>query len=239
MDFLSEIAQFFMNLIQDLTDLTGFRFDWLVDYAPYFWKGTLYTIGISLVGILFGTILGLFIGMGKMMKNKFLAFPFVLYVSFFRGTPFYVQLLIIHFGVIPAFIGTTSAFTAGVVALSLNSAAYIAEIFRAGIQSIDKGQMEAARSLGMTHAQAMRYVILPQAGKRMIPPLGNEFIVLIKESSLTALIAVPELMYYGKAFQGQYYLVWEPYLTAAVIYFVLTLTLSFGLSRLEKRLATE
>lgn len=219
--------------------LMDFRFDLIIDYAPYFLKGTLYTIGISLIGILIGTILGLFIGLGKMLKNKILAFPFNLYIAFFRGTPFFVQIYIIHFGVVPAFIGTTNGIAAGIIALSLNSAAYIAEIFRAGIQSIDKGQMEAARSLGMNHVQAMRYVILPQAVKRMIPPLGNEFIVLIKESSLTALIAVPELMYWGRAFNGQYYKVWEPYLTAALIYFILTLTLSFILSRVEKRLATE
>ena len=99
--------------------------------------------------------------------------------------------------------------------------------------------MEAARSLGMTHVQAMRYVILPQAFKRMIPPLGNEFIVLIKDSSLALVIAAPEFMYWGRAMQGQYFRVWEPYLTAAVIYLVLTLSLSFLLNRLERRLATE
>lgn len=216
-----------------------FRFDLIIDYIPFFLRGTLYTIGISLLGVLFGTALGLIVGLGKMMKNKLLAFPFLLYISFFRGTPFIVQIFIIHFGVIPAIIGTTNGIVAGIVGLSLNAAAYIAEIFRAGIQSIERGQMEAARSLGMSHAQAMRYIILPQAFKRMIPPLGNEFIVLLKESAITALVAVPEIMYWGRAFQGQYYRVWEPYLTAAVIYFILTLTLSFLLSRLEKRLATE
>lgn len=216
-----------------------FRFDLIIEYMPYFMRGALYTIGISLLGILFGTALGLLIGLGKLMKNKILAFPFVFYIAFFRGTPFIVQIFIIHFGVIPAIIGTTNGILAGIVGLSLNAAAYIAEIFRAGIQSIDRGQMEAARSLGMTHAQAMRYIILPQAFKRMIPPLGNEFIVLLKESAITAFIAVPEIMYWGRAFQGQYYKVWEPYLTAAVIYFILTLTISFLLSRLEKRLATE
>lgn len=206
---------------------------------PYFLKGTLYTIGLSLAGVLIGTILGLLIGLGKMMRNKILSFPFTLYVSFFRGTPLIVQIFIVHFGVIPAIIGTTNAIVAGIVALSLNSAAYIAEIFRAGIQSIDKGQMEAARSLGMSHVQAMRYVILPQAFKRMIPPLGNEFIVLLKETAVTAFITVPEVMYWGRAFQGQYYKVWEPYLTAALIYFILTLSISYLLGRLEKRLATE
>lgn len=224
---------------KEVTERMSFRFDLIIDYMPYFLKGTLYTIGLSLAGVTLGTILGLFIGLGKMMKNKILAFPFAFYISFFRGTPLIVQVFIIHFGVVPAFLGTTNAIIAGIAALSLNSAAYIAEIFRAGIQSIDKGQMEAARSLGMSHVQAMRYIILPQAFKRMIPPLGNEFIVLLKETAMTAFITVPEIMYWGRAFQGQYYRVWEPYLTAALIYFVLTLSISYLLGRLEKRLATE
>lgn len=227
------------EMIQNITASTGFRFDLLGEYMPFFLKGALYTIGISLVGILLGSILGLLIGLGKMVRNKFLSFPFKVYIAFIRGTPFFVQILIIHFGVIPAFLGTTNGIVAGIVALSLNSAAYIAEIFRGGIQSIDKGQMEAARSLGMTHPQSMKHIILPQAFKRMIPPLGNEFITLIKESSLTALVAVPEIMYWARAFNGEYYKVWEPYLAAAVIYFILTLTLSFLLSLLEKRLATD
>jgi glutamine transport system permease protein len=216
-----------------------FRTDIIVEYAPFFLKGTLLTIGFSLAGIFIGTVLGLIIGLGKMMKNQILAFPFNLYITFFRGTPLFVQILLIHFGVVPIFTGQTNAVVAAILALSLNSAAYISEIFRAGIQSIDNGQMEAARSLGMTHVQAMRYVILPQAIKRMIPPLGNEFVTLIKESSLAAVIAAPELMYWGRAMAGQYYRVWEPYLMAALIYLVLTLSLSFLLSRVERRLNTE
>jgi len=211
----------------------------LAEYAPFFLKGTLLTIGLSLAGILIGTVLGLFIGLGKMMKSKYLSLPFGIYITFFRGTPMLVQIMLIHFAVVPLFTGGTNAIAAAILTLSLNSAAYIAEIFRAGIQSIDRGQMEAARSLGMTHVQAMRYVILPQAFKRMIPPLGNEFIVLIKESSLASLVAAPELMYWGRAMQGQYFRVWEPYITAALIYLVLTLSLSFLLSRLERRLSTE
>jgi polar amino acid transport system permease protein len=216
-----------------------FRWDLIAEYGPFFLKGTLLTIGLSIAGIVIGTILGLLIGLGKLMKNKLLALPFNWYINFFRGTPLMVQILLIHFAVIPPFLGTTNAIAAAIVALSLNSAAYISEIFRAGIQSIDRGQMEAARSLGMTHVQAMKYVVLPQAFKRMIPPLGNEFIVLIKDSSLAALIAAPELMYWGRAMQGQYYRAAEPYLTAAVIYLVLTLSLSFLLTRLERRMATE
>ncbi|MBT2640785.1 amino acid ABC transporter permease [Bacillus sp. ISL-41] len=216
-----------------------FRFDIIIEYSPYLVKGTLLTIGLSLAGILIGTILGLFIGLGKIQRRKLLAWPFVWYITFFRGTPLFVQILLIHFGVVPMLIGETNGIVATIVALSLNAAAYIAEIFRAGIQSIDRGQMEAARSLGMTHVQAMRYVILPQAFKRMIPPLGNEFIVLIKESSLAAVVATPEIMYWGRAMSGQYSRVWEPYLTAAVIYLILTLSLSFLLNLLERRLKTE
>lgn len=216
-----------------------FRWDIIAEYGPFFVKGTLLTIGLSLASILIGTIMGLLIGLGKMMQKKYLAMPFSWYITFFRGTPMMVQILLIHFAVIPSILGQTNGILAAIVTLSMNSAAYIAEIFRAGIQSIDRGQMEAARSLGMNHVQAMIHVILPQAFKRMIPPLGNEFVVLIKESSLASLIAAPELMYWGRAMQGQYYRVWEPYITAAVIYLVLTLTLSFLLNRLERRLATE
>lgn len=216
-----------------------FRFDLLMEYAPFFLKGTLITIGLSVAGIVLGTVLGLLIGLGKMMKNKLLAAPFNWYLTFFRGTPLFVQILLVHFGLVPLFIDKTNAIAAAIIALSLNAAAYIAEIFRAGIQSIERGQMEAARSLGMTHIQAMRYIILPQAVKRMIPPLGNEFVVLIKDSSLAAIIAAPEIMYWGRAMQGQYYRVWEPYFTAAFIYLILTLTLTHLLNYVERRFATE
>lgn len=215
------------------------RWDILAEYAPFFLEGTLMTIGLSVASILIGTVLGLLIGLGKILKNKLLALPFRIYITVFRGTPLLVQIMLVHFAVVPLFLGKTNAVMAAILTLSLNAAAYIAEIFRAGIQSIDRGQMEAARSLGMNHVQAMRYIILPQAFKRMIPPLGNEFIVLIKESSLAALIAAPELMYWGRAMQGQYFRVWEPYIAAAIIYLVLTLSLSFLLTRLERRLATE
>ncbi|MCX8002141.1 MAG: amino acid ABC transporter permease [Anoxybacillus mongoliensis] len=212
-----------------------FRFNIILEYAPFFFKGVLWTVGLSLVGIFFGTILGLAIGLGKMVQNRLVRLPFDWYVHFFRGTPLFVQILLIHFGIMPMFTVQPNPLVSGAISLSLNAAAYIAEIFRAGIQSIDRGQMEAARSLGMTHVQAMRYIILPQAIKRMIPPLGNEFIVLIKDSSLAAIIAAPELMYWGRAMQGQYYRVWEPYLTVALIYLVLTLSLSKLLHRLERR----
>ncbi|MDR0136773.1 amino acid ABC transporter permease [Metabacillus idriensis] len=216
-----------------------FRFDIIIDYLPLFIEGTLWTIAITIMGVLLGAILGLFIGIGKMMKNPLARLPFVWYVNFFRGTPLLVQIFIIHFGVMPLFMSTVNPIISGVVSLALNAAAYIAEIFRAGIKSIDRGQMEAARSLGMNHMQAMKEVILPQAVKRMIPPLGNEFIVLLKDSSLISLISVPELMYWGKAATGQYYRIWEPYLTVAFVYLVLTLSLTYLLNYVERRLDTE
>ncbi|WP_123042737.1 amino acid ABC transporter permease [Cohnella candidum] len=212
-----------------------FRFDIIYDYAPLFLRGTLLTIGISLLGILFGSILGLVIGIGKMSPKRYLNLPTSAYINFFRGTPLLVQVYIVHFGIIPPIYGSTNVIVAAIVALSLNSAAYTAEIYRAGIQSIDKGQREAAYSLGMTHRQAMRHIIIPQAIKRMIPAFGNEFIVLIKDSSIVSVIAAPELMYWGKVMQTQYYRIWEPYLTAAAIYFVLTYSLSKLLAYLERK----
>jgi glutamine transport system permease protein len=216
-----------------------FRFDIIKEYAPFFLQGVLLTIGLSLIAIIVGSILGLAIGLGKMSTKRLVRLPFEWYINFFRGTPLFVQILLVHFGLMPLFFTQPSPTVSAAVSLSLNSAAYIAEIFRAGIQSIDKGQMEAARSLGMTHVQAMRYVILPQALKRMIPPFANEFIVLIKDSSLAAIIAAPELMYWGRAAQGQYYRVWEPYLTVAFIYLILTLSLSKLLHYLERKYSNQ
>ncbi|MFX3623537.1 MAG: amino acid ABC transporter permease [Ectobacillus sp.] len=208
----------------------------ITEYIPFFMKGIFYTLLISVVSILFGTILGLAVGLGRLATSRWLRLPFVWYINFFRGTPLLVQLLLIHFGVMPLFMQPASPVISATVGLSLNAAAYIGEIFRAGIQSIDKGQTEAARSLGMTHIQTMRYIIIPQAFRRMIPPLGNEFIVLLKDSSLASVFAAPELLYWGKAAVAEYMRVWEPYLTVSLIYLVLTLSLTQLLNYVEKRL---
>lgn len=213
-----------------------FRFDIIYEYLPLLLRGTLFTIGVSILSILIGSVLGLGIGFGKMARRWYVRWPFDAYVNFLRGTPLYVQILIVHFGVVPPIYGSSNPLISAVVALSLNSAAYSAEIFRAGIQSIDSGQKEAALSLGMTGRQAMRFIILPQGIKRMIPAFGNEFIVLVKDSSLMALVAAPEIMYWSNTMKGQYYRVWEPYLTAALIYFILTYSLSKLLIYVERRL---
>ncbi|MBC8079848.1 MAG: amino acid ABC transporter permease [Gorillibacterium sp.] len=213
-----------------------FRFDIILDYAPLLLKGTLLTIGISLASIVLGSIFGLFVALGKLSQHAVFRWPAQCYINFFRGTPLLVQILIVHFGLVYSILGRTEAIVSAIVALSLNSAAYSGEIYRAGIQSIDKGQTEAAYSLGMTHYQTMRYIILPQAIKRMIPAFCNEFIVLIKDSSLISIIAAPEIMYWSNAMRGQHYRIWEPYLAAAAIYFILTYLMSKLLIYLEGRM---
>lgn len=212
-----------------------FRFDIIYEYGSLLLKGTGFTIIISLVSILLGSVGGLAISFSKMSRYWFLKWPSQAYINFFRGTPLYVQILIVHFGLIPLLTGSTNPWASAITALSLNSAAYCAEIFRAGIQSIDKGQREAAYSLGMSHWETMRHIILPQAIKRMIPAFGNEFIVLVKDSSLVALVAAPEIMYWSNAMRGQYMRVWEPYLTAAAIYFILTYSLNKLLVYIERK----
>ncbi|WP_139491174.1 amino acid ABC transporter permease [Brevibacillus dissolubilis] len=222
--------------------------DWSViyEYRELFIRGIFYTIALTAVGIGCGTILGLFFSLGKMSGNPFLRIPAAVYVEVFRGTPMFVQILLIHFAVIPSIWDVfmpeqapPSALFSGFVALSLNAAAYIAEIFRAGIQSIDPGQMEAARSLGMTKGQAMRLVMIPQAFTRMLPALGNEFISLLKDSSLLAVIATPELGYAALSVAKNTFERYPPYMTSAAIYLIMTLFLSRVVVRgLEKRFSS-
>jgi glutamine transport system permease protein len=216
--------------------MSDFRIDIILYYIPLLLKGTLLTIGVSIVSILLGSVLGLIVGFGRMSRHAYLRLPAACYINFFRGTPLLVQILLVHFGVVPLLIDRTDVLVAAILSLTLNSAGYSAEIFRAGIQSVEKGQTEAALSLGMNRHQTMRYIILPQAIKRMIPAFGNEFIVLIKDSSLLTIIAAKELMYYANLMRGQYLRIWEPYLTAALIYLILTYSLSKLLNWWERRM---
>lgn len=219
--------------------------NWYVvwEYREWFIRGIMYTIILTTVAVSLGTLLGLFIGLAKMSTNKILRIPAAIYVEVFRGTPLFVQIFLFHFAVIPSIWETffpgepapQPLFT-GFVSLTLNAAAYIAEIFRAGVQSIDPGQMEAARSLGMTKGMAMRLIILPQAFVRMLPPLGNEFITLLKDSSLLAAISVTELSYAGINAAKSTLERYPPYLTIAAIYLLMTLFLSRVVVRgLEKK----
>jgi glutamine transport system permease protein len=216
--------------------LDAIRFDMIWNYKELFIRGLWITLSLTAVGYVGGIILGLFLGIGKLSKIKWIYYPAKYYVDFFRGTPLLVQILLIHLAVIPSIFGhSLGYFVSGATALMLNCAAYNAEIIRAGIQSIEKGQMEAARSLGMPQGEAMRFIILPQAFRRMIPPLGNELIALLKDSSLVTVIAANDLLYAGKVVAGAYARFWEPYITVAILYLLLTWVFTKVIAYVERR----
>jgi His/Glu/Gln/Arg/opine family amino acid ABC transporter permease subunit len=198
-------------------------------------QGVLVTITLALLAEIFGGLLGLFLALMKLSKSRLLRFPAQVYIDLFRGTPLLVQITIIYFT--PAAIGIRpeSLFFAGLVALTLNSAAYVAEIFRSGIQSIDKGQMEAGRASGLTYPQTMRYIIVPQAFRRVIPPLTNEFVTLIKDTSLVSVIGLVELLRAAQEIQSQTFNS-SALMAAALIYLALCLPLIYLTNALERRL---
>jgi His/Glu/Gln/Arg/opine family amino acid ABC transporter permease subunit len=205
-------------------------------YLPYLLQGALITIGIALIGVLFGSIIGLIIGIGRLSRFGILSQISRFYIWVIRGTPLLLQLLLIHFAIPSVFSSLTfTPFTSACIALSINAGAYIAEITRGAIQSIDKGQMEAARSLGLSSSQAMRRVIIPQSFRRMLPPLGNEFISLIKESSLVSTIALYDLLRTGQQIISSTFRYMEIYLMVGVIYLILTTIMSFIINKIEKK----
>lgn len=210
---------------------------------PKLWSGALVTIKITSVAVLCGMLIGMVMALAKMSKVKPLKVVANIYIEILRGTPLFVQIFLFHLGVpsvVSELIGAPFKFelmTTAFVVCSLNSGAYIAEIFRAGIQSIDRGQMEAARSLGMSHSTAMLYVVLPQAIKRVIPPLGNEFIVLLKDTSLLSAIGVTELMKVGQIYASVNYVPFPSYLGIASVYLILTFIISRFVNYTERRLS--
>lgn len=215
------------------------RFDIIWNYKELFIRGIWVTLGLTLVGYICGLCFGLLFGLGRLSKRKWIHYPSKYYIDFFRGTPLLVQILLIHLAVIPTIFGhSLGFFVSGAVALTLNCGAYTAEIIRAGIQSLDKGQMEAARSLGMPHGVAMRTIILPQAFRRMVPPLGNELIALLKDSSLVTVIAATDILYAAKVSAGAYLRFWEPYIFAAVLYLLLTWVFTKVIAYIERRFST-
>ena len=212
------------------------NFSFLDKYSGYFLKGTEITIVLAFFAVLLGTILGLVLTLLRRSSFKPISIIATAYVEFVRGTPLLVQIYIIYIG-LPNLIGVDMPdMTVGAVALALNSAAYISEIIRAGIDAVDKGQMEAARSLGMNQGLAMFYVVIPQAFKNILPALGNEFVSVIKESSMVSVIGVAELMYNAGVVRGNTALGLEPVVVAAVIYFILTFTMTRGLGYIERRM---
>jgi polar amino acid transport system permease protein len=239
------------------------RWGILAGYAPLFVSGLWMTLQLTLVAMGVGLALGIVFGLvssssGAPPARSPLARGLLhaaravtlAYVTFFRGTPLFVQILLVHFALMPALIQPEhglllagdaartfrqehGAFFSGCLALSLNAGAYISEIFRAGIQSIHQGQTQAAYSVGLTHAQALRFVVLPQAFRRMVPALVNEGVTLIKDSSLVSAIGLAELALAARTVAGAYARYWEPYLAISAVYLVLTLTLSLLAKRLE------
>ncbi len=217
-------------------------FSFISDYSHYFITGTVNTLLIAFLTVVFGVVIGTLLALMKISSNRLLKFVSSAYIEIIRGTPILVQALIFFYLIqIPDFkiFGLDMArFIPGVIALSVNSGAYVAEIIRAGIQAVDKGQMEASRSLGFTSGQSMRYIIIPQAIRNILPALGNEFIVIIKESSILSVIGIVELMRSADIVKSAIYRPFEPLLVAALIYFVLTFTLSRVLGVAERRMRT-
>ncbi|MDK2918361.1 MAG: arginine/lysine/histidine transport system permease protein [Candidatus Petromonas sp.] len=216
--------------------VTILDFAFLAKYYQFYLRGTGVTLFISFFGVICGVILGTLLALMRLSKNKVLNKLAQSYISFVRGTPLLVQLYMVYYG-LPRLVGMDlPSIGLGITAVSLNSAAYVAEIIRAGIQSIDKGQMEAARSLGMTHRMAMRYIIIPQAFKNILPALGNEFIILIKESAIISIVGIHDLMYNTDTLRGITYKPFMPLVYASIIYFLITFTLSKLLAIVEGRL---
>lgn len=240
-----------------------FRWEVLAGYGPLFLTGLWMTVQLTVIAVSLGLLLGVLVGLVSSSSDapppssRPLAWALkgarglcIAYVTFFRGTPLFVQIVLVHFALMPLLIQpdhgwllsgeaarefrqSHGAMFSGALALTLNAGAYISEIFRAGIQSIHLGQTQASYSLGLTHAQTMRSVVLPQAARRMLPALVNEAITLLKDSSLVSAIGLAELAMAARTVAGTYSRYWEPYLAISAIYLVLTLLLSLLAKRLE------
>ena len=225
------------------------NFSFLNRYWSFYLIGAKNTVLLALIAVVIGAALGLLLAICRISKSRILRFVSTAYVEFVRGTPLLVQLFIIYYGLqavgirfpdIPVMTAILdinfSDFMSGVITMGLNSAAYVCEIFRSGIQSVDKGQMEAGRSLGLSYGQTLQKIIVPQAIRNVLPALGNEFVVVIKESSIVSIIGIADLMYKVNTVRGNTFQPFEPLLVAALVYFLLTFTLSKLLAYIEKRM---
>ena len=216
------------------TAALSIRWSLLREYAPLLLLGARYTLEITVLTLLFGAVGGLLMALLRLSPVAFLRAVATTYVELVRGTPLLMQIYFIYF-VLPALHVSLNPLLSGVVALSLNAAAYISEIFRAGIESIDVGQMEAARALGLDYRAAMRWIILPQTVRRVLPPLTNEAVALLKDSSLVSVVGVTELMRQGKEIAANTGSATTLYLGVAALYLAMTLPLTWLVRRLERR----
>ncbi|SKA06224.1 amine acid ABC transporter, permease protein, 3-TM region, His/Glu/Gln/Arg/opine family [Fructilactobacillus lindneri DSM 20690 = JCM 11027] len=206
----------------------------MLHYWKYFADGLKYTLIISIVGSIIGIILGVLLALMRISKFKPFSWFSISYTEVVRGTPMMVQVLLVYFGL--GVLVNIPALTAGIIAVSLNSGAYVSEIIRGGIASVDKGQSEAAKSLGLSKKDAMVSVILPQAFKNIWPALGNEFITIIKESSIVSIIGVTDIVYELNIVRADTYRGVSPIVVAMVMYFVLSFTLTRVLNYFERKM---
>ena len=224
-----------------------FNFSFLPKYIIYFAQGILYTLLLSIVAVALAVLPALGLALMRLSKNKVLKTLSGAYIALFRSTPLLVQLALIYYGLfgvagiqLPSVyvLGyiNLAQFVPGAVALALNSAAYVAEIFRGGILAVDKGQMEAARSLGLTQWQGMKFVVLPQAIKNILPALANEVITMVKESSICSTYGMMELMWGAKTVAATTYVTLGPYVLAAIIYFCVNFPASKAIEAVERRM---
>jgi polar amino acid transport system permease protein len=215
-----------------------FSFKFLSTYGQFFIDGLVMTLKLSVISVLLGTFFGTVMGLLRVSGSKLLRFLSAVYVEFVRGTPLLVQLYLFRYGLIIAFpsLSKMSVFVPCVIALAFNSTAYVAEIMRAGINAVDAGQMEAGRSLGLTRGQTMRRIILPQAYRNILPALGNEFVTIIKESSICSVVGVFDLMYMADIVRAGTARPFEPLMVAALLYMMLTFPLSKLMGLFERRM---
>lgn len=233
------------NLFTDMSSANFFNFRFLPKYAKAFLNGTEYTLLLAVVSVALAVIPALLLALMRLSKKKAVRNLAGAYIAVFRSTPLLVQLSIIYYGLfgvisiprvtILGFVDL-SRFIPGVVALALNSSAYVAEIFRAGILAVDKGQAEAARSLGLSSWQSMKLVVLPQAIKNVLPALANEIVTMVKESSICMVLGMAELMFAAKTVAGSTYITLAPYTLAAIIYFCINYPASKGIEAIERRM---
>lgn len=205
-------------------------------------RGAGIALGVTLAAEIIGTVLGLFVALCRLYGNALVRAAALVYVDAIRGTPMLVQILLLYFGV-PGLVSSITGepfnvpvLVAGIAALGLNSGAYVSEVYRSAISSIDKGQHEAARALGLSRVQTMRFIVLPQAFRFAIPPLGNEFITLLKDTSLLSVIGVMEITMRGQLYMSRTYEAFTAFTGVAITYLAMTVTISLLLRRLERKL---
>jgi len=238
---LARVVISFVALIVFYTLLSSidYHWDWHIpwQYRELFFKGLIYTIIISIISIILGLVIGVVSGVASISKNPFINQAALMSVELFRGTPLLVQIYIFYFCVTTTVLPMDSPLVIGSITLAFFSGAYISEMVRAGIESIDKGQIEAAKASGLSEWQTLRYILFPQAFRRIIPPVTGQFVSLIKDSSLLSVISVRELTKASEIINATTYRTFEAYLPLAVLYMLLTYPLYHMTRMMERRMA--